>query len=114
MKVTRRGAIRIAAGVTALAAIGRAHAEGEGGVGVVSDIVNVGWATIGAAARDEVDFEDDVFMAEVIETEDESAIVILFADGSKLTVGENAKLTIDKYVYSAGGSGEAAIKMVKG
>jgi hypothetical protein len=114
MKVTRRQAIHIAAGAAALTTIGQARAEGDGGVGSVDDIVNVGWATIGTEPRDEVDYQDAVFMAELIETEDESAIVILFADGSKLTVGENAKLTIDKYVYDPGGSGEAAIKMVKG
>lgn len=116
MKVTRRQAIRAAAGAATLVAIGSARAEGdENGVGAVNDIVNVGWATIAGAARDEIDVEDDVFMQEVIETEDESAVVIVFADGSKLTVGENARLTIDKYVYSpAGNSGEAAIKMIKG
>jgi hypothetical protein len=115
MTYTRRQTIRIAAGGAVLAAVGKVRAaEDESGVGAVSDIVNVAWGTTQGAQRDEVDDEDRIFMSELIETEDESAVVILFADGSKLTIGENAKLTIDKYVYNSGGSGEAAIKMIKG
>jgi hypothetical protein len=54
-------------------------------------------------------------MNELIETDGESAVVIAFADGSKLTVGENAKIVIDKYVYDPGGSGnEQIITLTKG
>jgi hypothetical protein len=116
MSFTRRQAIRVAAGAAVLAGVGAARAaESKVGVGTINDIINVAWGTIAGAPRDEVDDQDEVFMSEVIETENESAVVIVFADGSKLTVGENAKLTIDKYVYNpAGSSGEAAIKMIKG
>jgi hypothetical protein len=112
MRFTRRRLMQAAAG--ALLVPAAASAE-ESGVGAVADVLNVAWGTIAGAARDEVALEDAVFMQELIETEDESALVIHFADGSQLTVGENAKLTIDKYVYDSGGlNGEAAIKMVKG
>ena len=54
-------------------------------------------------------------MNELVETGDESAIVIKFSDGSKLTVGENAKIVIDKYVYNPGGSdSEQVITLTKG
>ena len=65
--------------------------------------------------RDEIEFEDAVYMNELIETDDESAIVIKFSDGSKLTIGENAKVTIDKYVYDPGaGSGAQTVTLAKG
>src|SRR5689334_8432793 len=115
MKLTRREVVAGAAGMAAFGTGGVARAEDEGGVGNVNDVVNVAWGTITGRPRDEVDYEDDVFMAEVIETEDESAVVITFADGSKLTIGENASITIDKYVYNpSSNAGEAAIKMTKG
>jgi hypothetical protein len=115
MRLTRRHIIGAAAGAASLGAFGVARGEDEGGVGNVNDIVNVAWGTIAGSARDEIEFEDDVFMNELIETDDESAVVVNFADGSKLTVGENSKITIDKYVYSPGsGTGEAAIKLTKG
>jgi len=116
MKLTRRQIMSTVAGAAALGTFGVARGEeDEGGVGNVNDIVNVAWGTITGSPRDEVDFQDDVFMAEVIETDDESAVVIHFADGSKLTIGENASVTIDKYVYNPSATtGEAAIKMTKG
>src|SRR5690349_6426440 len=113
MRFTRRRLMQAAAGAAAFGVVGTARA-GEEGVGAVNDIINVAWCTIAGTARDELDDEDPVFMQEVIETEDESAVVIVFADGSKLTVGENARLTIDNYVYDPSGGGAAAIKMVKG
>src|SRR5690242_20735913 len=114
MGFTRRRLIQAAAGIAAVGVGGAARAEDDG-VGAVNDIVNVAWATLAGTPRDEVDDQDPVFMGELIETEDESAVVILFADGSKLTIGENARLTIDNFVYNPGGSGSAAaIKLVKG
>jgi hypothetical protein len=115
MRLTRRQIMGAGMGAAVFGTIGVARGEADGGVGNVNDVVNIAWGTIVGGARDEVDHEDDVFMNELIETEEESAVVIHFADGSKLTIGENAKLTIDKYVYDpAGNSGEAAIKMVRG
>lgn len=104
----------IAAGAVAFAASAHAAVE-DGGVGSVNDIVNVAWGTPPGDARDEVEFEDAVFMQEIVETDDESAMVIVFADGSKLTMGENAKVVIDHYVYDAtGGTGSAAMKLTRG
>jgi hypothetical protein len=53
-------------------------------------------------------------MNELIETDDESAVEIKFSDGSKLTVGENAKIVIDTYVYNPGGEAKQAITLTKG
>jgi hypothetical protein len=105
----------VAAATLALGANARAEAPDENGVGSVGDIVNVGWGTLAPDPRDEIEFEDAVHMNELIETEDESAIVIHFSDGSKLTVGENAKVTIDKYVYDpAAKEGAQVVTLTKG
>lgn len=112
MKLTRRDALVLAAGAMAVPAA-RATAD-EGGVGNVGDIVNYGWATIAPGPRDEIEFEDAVYMNEVIETDDESAVIVAFADGSKLTIGENAKVVIDSYVYDPTGGGSQVVTMAKG
>ena len=95
MKLTRREAV-VAGGALLTLGVARA-AEDEGGVGGVADIVNVAWGTVAPEPREEIEFEDDVYMNELIETDDESAVEIKFSDGSKLTVGENAKVVIDAY-----------------
>ena len=116
MKLTRREALATTAAATlGFAGIARAETPADDGVGNVNDIVNVGWGTVAPDPREEIEFEDAIYMNEVVETDDESAIVINFSDGSKLTVGENARIVIDKYVYNpAGSDGEQAITLAKG
>jgi len=115
MKLTRREALTAAVAATTVLA-DRARAETpDDGIGRVNDIVNVGWGTIAPDPREEIEFEDAVHANELIETDDESAIVVVFSDGSKLTVGENAKIVIDKYVYdSAAGEGSQIVTLTKG
>ncbi len=114
MKLTRREAVLLAAGVLVAPGVARAATDDEG-VGSVGDIVNYGWATIAPDPRGEIEFEDSVYMNEVIETDAESAVVVQFADGSKLTIGENAKVVIDRYVYDpAGSNSEHVVTLTKG
>ncbi|MDZ4866353.1 MAG: FecR family protein [Alphaproteobacteria bacterium] len=114
MKLTRREAVLLAAGALAAPGVARAATDDEG-VGSVGDIVNYGWATIAPDPRGEIEFEDSVYMNEVIETDAESAVVVQFADGSKLTIGENAKVVIDRYVYDpAGSNSEQVVTLTKG
>jgi len=114
MKLTRRQALAGTAAALTLAGPALAE-EPDNGVGGVNDIVNVAWGTVAPEPRDEIEFEDAVYMNELIETDDESAIVIKFSDGSKLTIGENAKVTIDKYVYDpAAGGGAQTVSVAKG
>jgi hypothetical protein len=115
MKLTRREAL-VAAAVAGAAGLPQARAaEAEdGGVGGVADILNVAWGTVSPEPREEIEFEDDVYMNELIETDDESAVEIKFSDGSKLTIGENAKVVIDAYVYNPGGDSSQAMTLTKG
>ena len=115
MKLTRREALLTTAAIVGLPAVARAETPDDDGVGSVNDILNFGWSTVAPDPREEIEFEDAVYLNELIETDDESAIVINFADGSKLTVGENAKIVIDKYVYNpAGSDSEQVITLAKG
>jgi hypothetical protein len=113
MKLTRREAV-VAGGVLLSLGVARAEGDDDVGVGGVADILNVAWGTVAPDPREEIEFEDDVYMNELIETDDESAVEIRFSDGSKLTVGENAKVVIDAYVYNPGGESSQAITLTKG
>ncbi len=110
MKMTRRDALMATAAFAALGSPSLARADtGDDGIGGVEDIVNYAWSTIEPEPRDEIEFEDAVYLNEVVETGEESALIIKFSDGSKLTLGENAKVVIDKYVYSPTGNGGAQV-----
>lgn len=113
MKLTRRDAL-LATAAVGFTVTARAD-DAEDGIGGVEDIVNYAWSTVAPDPKEEIELEDDVYMNEVVETGDESALVVKFSDGSKLTLGENAKIVIDKYVYDpAASSGEQAITLAKG
>ena len=109
MKLTRRDALLATAALAALSSFPAFAESGEDGIGDVEDIVNYGWSTKEPEPRTEIEFEDAVYLNEVVETGDESALVIKFSDGSKLTLGENARVVIDKYVYSPAGSDSAQV-----
>jgi hypothetical protein len=54
-------------------------------------------------------------IGDVISTGNESRLEITFADGSKMILGANAKLTIDSYLYDQGKSaGAALLDLTKG
>ena len=113
---TRRTILKwtAAAGLTAVLAP-TASAVEDDAIGEVNDVLNFAWGTPPGEARDEIEYQDPAFMEELIETGDESAIVIVFADGSKLTLGENSQATIDEFVYDpAAKTGNQVIKLTKG
>lgn len=115
MKLTRRGVLAASAAAAGVGIGGIVRAEDGGDdVGEVEDIVNFAWSMIDPEPKEEIEFEDAVYMNEVVETGDESALVIKFSDGSKLTLGENAKVVIDKYVYNPEGESSQAISLTKG
>jgi hypothetical protein len=49
-----------------------------------------------------------------VETGGESALLIVFGDGSQLTLGENSHAVIDEFVYDPSGGGNQAITLTKG
>jgi hypothetical protein len=102
MRISRRHVLTAAGSVPALTLLRPVRALGAvagANVGAVKDILNFAWGTPPGLDRGELEFEDDVFMNELVETDGESALIIIFADGSKLTVGENSAVIIDEFVY---------------
>lgn len=115
MSHTRRTLLKWTAAAGAASLLPSAQAEDDDAVGAVNDIVNFAWGTPPGEPREEMEHEDPAYMQELVETGDESAIVIVFADGSKLTLGENSEAVIDEFVYDpAANTGNQAIKLTKG
>lgn len=115
MKLTRRNVLAASAAAAGVGIGGVVRAaDNDDGVGGVEDIVNYAWSTIAPDPKEEIEFEDAVYMNEIVETGDESALIIKFSDGSKLTLGENAKVIIDKYVYNPGGESAQSLTLTKG
>ena len=55
-----------------------------------------------------------VFVGDEISTGPGARLLILFDDESKLTLGENARITIDEFVYAPGGDSSQALAIVVG
>lgn len=72
-------------------------AEGIGQVeqqkGVAERRANGAWMPLGIA--------DQVFEGDAIRTRKDARLIIQFADSSSLTLGENARITLDGFVYNA-------------
>jgi trimeric autotransporter adhesin len=115
MSQTRRTILAWTAAAGAVTLLPSSRAEDDGAVGAVNDIVNFAWGTPPGEAREEIEHEDPTYMQELVETGPDSALLIVFADGSKLTLGENSECVIDEFVYDPGANtGTQAIKLTKG
>ncbi len=57
---------------------------------------------------------NQVFVGDEISTGQDARLLIGFDDDSKLTLGENARITIDRFVYAPGGNSSQALAMVIG
>jgi hypothetical protein len=108
----RIGRIAIGAmmATTALVALGIPTAQANSAVGTVSRVQNsaqigVSPATVGAP----------VHMNDRLRTGANARLEVTFNDNSKLTLGENANVAIDRYVYNpAKSSGELALNASRG
>lgn len=105
----------LAVSIVAVFVAGEARAHDEDNpIGVATSVVNevVGsrhGETFALAAGDEV------FLFDVIETGPNSAAQILFNDRTSLTMGEDSRLTLNRYVYDpATGVADIAIGAAKG
>ncbi|TDQ84192.1 FecR family protein [Dongia mobilis] len=95
--------------------IGLASPSAADPVGLVQKLQNTAYGTPPQAARMPKQPTDGVEFNELIETVPRSAIEIGFIDGSSLTLGADASVLIDEFVFdSASGSGNAVIGIGKG
>lgn len=84
-------------------------------VGLVQRLQNTVYGTPPAGAKAPKYRRDGIEYREFIETAKNSAIEIGFVDGSDLTIGAGAQLTIDTYVFDQDlGSGAAVLTLTQG
>ena len=83
-------------------------------IGVAASVREEVRGTLDAARRD-LASGDPVSRDETIETGEDSAAQLLFEDRTSVTMGENARLTLNRFVYDPGsGEGNVAVRASKG
>ncbi len=83
-------------------------------VGEIAEVQNAAWRTPPDAARLEARSLDPIVRDEALETGAESGLLVTFADGSELTLGENASAVVDAFTYAGPESGGTSISVAKG
>lgn len=94
--------------VTLLSGFAVNHAAAQEAIGSVSRIQGEGSGMRGSAIRSLAP-NASVFLNEVVSTGKAARLEITFKDKTQLTLGENAKLILDRYVYNPG-AGRGAIR----
>ena len=98
----------IAIAVILLSGFAIGHAAAQEAIGVVSRIQGEANGTRGGAARP-LGLNASVFLNETVVTGAAGRLEVAFKDNTMLTLGENAKLTLDRYVFNPA-AGRGTIK----
>lgn len=110
LSITMLGGALLAA--TLIAGATPAHAEP---IGLVSRLQNTAYGTPPESARMPKHKRDGIEFKELIETAKNSAIEIGFVDGSNMTIGAEAKVYIDAFVFDQESSaGQASLTLSRG
>ncbi|MBP6012538.1 MAG: FecR domain-containing protein [Alphaproteobacteria bacterium] len=65
--------------------------------------------------RSDLNLRDPIIRNAELATAERGALEVTFLDGSKLTMGQNSRLTVDEYVYSGqGGANKQTVRYTKG
>ncbi len=64
--------------------------------------------------RSDLRLRDNIIRNAELVTADRGALEVTFNDGSKLTMGQNSRLTVDEYVYGQGGANKQTVRYTKG
>ena len=100
------------AAVAAIAYSATATAEP---VGNTSAIIPAATQKVPQGTRSDLKLRDPVIRNAELATADHGALEVTFLDGSRLTMGQNSRLTVDEYVYTGpGGTGKQTIRYSKG
>ena len=84
---------------------GQAAAQAQESIGAVSRIQGEASGTRGGATR-ALGLNASVFLNEIVSTGEAARLEVTFTDNTRLTLGEKAELTLDKYVFNpVAGSG---------
>lgn len=99
----------------ALVAVGASAANDAriGGV-IQKDFTGARGTVVGNAAKD-LYYRDDVFSGETVATPQNGSTALLFQDATRLQLGANSTVVLDRFVYDPGSQqGDASIKFSKG
>lgn len=91
-------AVLAAAGLSAMVFVSDSQALEKTTVGNATTVVRTVTGTFEADLRI-IAYLDDLYHNELVETDDESAIEIVFLDETKLAMGPDSSLVLDKFVY---------------
>lgn len=84
-------------------------------VGNASSIIPAASQQAPQGTRSDLRLRDPIIRNAELATADSGALEVTFLDGSKLTMGQNSRLTVDEYVYTGpGGTGKQTIRYTKG
>ena len=101
--------------ISLLASTSCVPAQAAAKIGVTAAVNKQAKSTLPSGRVRTVVLGNKVVFKERINTSGSGLVQILFTDGSSLTVGANASLVIDQYVYnSANGTGKLAVSFGKG
>lgn len=93
---------------------GCSAASGEP-VGSASAIKPAATQSVPQGSRTDLRLRDPIIRNAELVTAERGALEVTFLDGSKLSMGQNSRLTVDKFVYAGpGGAGEQSIRYTKG
>lgn len=84
--------------VTLLAGFAGGQAVAQNAIGMVSRIQGEASGTRGDATQ-ALSLNASVFLNEVVSTGEGARLEVIFADNTRLTLGEKARLTLDTYVF---------------
>jgi len=91
--------------VTLLSGFAGGQAAAQEAIGAVSRMQGKASGTHDGATE-ALNLKSSVFLNEVVSTSEAARLEVTFTDGTQVTLGEKAKLTLDRFVFNpAGGSG---------
>jgi len=91
---------RIVIAVMILSGLAGGQATAQEVIGAVTHIQGEASGTGGGATRT-LGLTASVFLNEVVSTGEAARLEVTFADNTRLTLGEKAKLTLDRYVFNS-------------
>jgi hypothetical protein len=102
----------VAAAMAALAMVAASAVRAEP-VGNASAIIPSA-SQAAQGTRSDLRLRDNIIRNAELVTAERGALEVTFNDGSKLTMGQNSRLTVDEYVYSGPGAGKQTVRYTKG
>jgi len=84
-------------------------------IGTVENLVGAVTVTRADGTQAELEIGDPVFQGDILESGEDGAIGIVFADETSFSMAENGRMVLDEMIYDPGeGTGEMAVSVVRG